>query len=82
MLSIQNGFCRLLSRKYDVNAVMTLIEKYRVICIFLAPFQVLDVVQNIKLNTTDISSLKILMTGGARIFGDQILNIRKFFPGK
>lgn len=81
-MSIKSGLCRLLCREYKADELFTLIEKYKVKYMNLAPHLLLNLVQSGRPITADITSLKTVITGGGPITGEQIISVREYLPGK
>lgn len=70
----------MLKREYVREENWQLIEKYKITYMYLAPYLLLNLIQGGKPNA-DISSLKVLTTGGGPITAEQIIQVRNFLPG-
>ncbi|KAJ8919701.1 hypothetical protein NQ315_006229 [Exocentrus adspersus] len=79
-LSAVTGLCRLLCNNFNAKEFWYLIEKYKVIGVFLTPFQVTELVKHGKPPGVDTSWLLRLSTGGAALSKKYIYALQELIP--
>ncbi|KAK4877731.1 hypothetical protein RN001_010237 [Aquatica leii] len=66
--------------EFDKIQIWDWIETYKVTVMFLASFQLITLIKNNRQVDVDVSSVKIVLTGGNIISKEQMLKIRSLFP--
>lgn len=62
---IYQGATQIIMRRYDVDSLLKLIEKYRATVMFTVPPVIIDLVNYQNLQKYDLSSLRLINSGGA-----------------
>lgn len=77
---IKFGHKRILFENFKVADIWMYIKKYKISIFYLPPHMVYELLQTKKPQNADTSTLKILISGGATISGDKLVQLREFFP--